>query len=102
MATLQRGSTGPEVTKLQKRLTELGFDPKGIDAKFGPNTEDAVKAFQQANGLAVTGIVDSTTRTALQLNSNGSSTSQAREKVLWVVGYNSLTKFIDRAVAANA
>jgi hypothetical protein len=102
MATLRRGSTGPEVTKLQQRLTELGFDPKGIDAKFGPDTEAAVKAFQQASGLAVTGIVDSITRTALQLNANGSSTSQVREKVLWVVSYHSLPQFINRAVAANA
>jgi len=98
MATLQRGSTGPQVTRLQRRLVELGFDPKGIDGKFGPDTETAVKAFQQANGLPVDGIVDANTRAALQLD----AVSSTREKVLWVVNYNSVTQFINRAVAANA
>ena len=98
MATLQRGSVGPEVTRLQRRLVELGFDPNGIDGKFGPDTETAVKAFQQANGLPVDGIVDANTRAALQLD----AVSSAREKVLWVVNYNSVHQFISRAVAANA
>src|SRR6185503_17015837 len=99
MATLRRGSTGPEVTALQQRLTDLGFDPKGIDGRFGPNTVTAVKAFQQAKGLTVDGIVGPITRAALQL---GGGTGQVREKVLWVVSYNSLSQFISRAVAANA
>jgi hypothetical protein len=98
MATLRRGSTGPEVARLQQRLTELGFDPNGIDGRFGPGTEAAVKAFQQANGLTVDGIVGPITRAALQLDAHGPQTA---EKVLWVVGYNSLTQFINRAVAAN-
>jgi peptidoglycan hydrolase-like protein with peptidoglycan-binding domain len=100
MATLRRGSTGPEVTALQRRLRELGFDPNGIDGQFGPGTEAAVKAFQQANGLTVDGIVGPNTRAALQLDVGPGS--QAREKVLWVVSYNSLNQFIGRAVAANA
>lgn len=99
MATLRRGSTGPEVTALQQRLTELGFDPNGIDGHFGPGTEAAVKAFQQAHGLAADGIVGPITRAALQL---GGGTGQAREKVLWVVRYNSVDQFISRALAVNA
>lgn len=101
MATLRRGSTGPEVTALQQRLTELGFDPNGIDGHFGPGTEAAVKAFQQANGLTADGIVGPVTRAALQLDAGGGGAGQAREKVLWVVSYNSLSQFISRAVAAN-
>ena len=99
MATLRRGSTGPEVTALQQRLVELGFDPNGIDGRFGPGTEAAVKEFQQANGLAVDGVVGPITRAALQLVV---SSGDARERVLWVVSYNSLSQFIARAVAANA
>lgn len=101
MAVLKRGSTGPEVTALQQRLTELGFDPNGIDGHFGPGTEAAVEAFQQANGLTVDGIVGPATRAALQLDAGGGGVGLAREKVLWVVGYNSLPQFISRAVAAN-
>lgn len=102
MPTLQRGSTGPEVTALQQRLQDLGFDPNGVDGTFGPGTESAVKAFQQANGLTVDGKVGPNTRAALQLDGGGGGTgSPATEKVLWVVGYNSLAQFIQRAVAAN-
>jgi hypothetical protein len=99
MPTLKRGSTGPEVTALQQRLNELGFDPNGIDGIFGPGTESAVKAFQQANGLTVDGIVGPITRAELQLDGGVQGTD---EKVLWVNDYNSLAQFIQRAVAANA
>lgn len=102
MSTLKRGSTGPEVTALQLRLQDLGFDPNGVDGIFGPGTESAVNAFQQANGLAVDGKVGPITRAALQLDGGGGGTgSQTNEKVLWVVGYNSLAQFIQRAVAAR-
>lgn len=48
---LKRGSEGDLVIKLQQFL---GVDPIG---KFGPKTEDAVKAWQSANGLTPDGIV---------------------------------------------
>ncbi len=48
---LKRGSEGDLVVKLQQFL---GVDPIG---KFGPKTEDAVKAWQSANGLTADGIV---------------------------------------------
>lgn len=100
MPTLKTGSTGPEVTALQRRLQDLGFDPNGVDGIFGPGTESAVKAFQQANGLTVDGKVGPLTRAALQLDGGGTETP-ATKKVLWVVGFNSLAQFIQRAVAAN-
>src|SRR6266436_1530462 len=101
MPTLKRGSTGPEVTALQQRLQDLGFDPNGVDGIFGPGTESAVKAFQQAKGLAVDGKVGPITRAALQLDGGGAGSPSA-EKIIWVVDYNSLAQFIQRAVAANA
>ena len=99
MAVLRRGSIGPAVVKLQQRLTELGFDPNGIDGKFGPDTETAVKAFQQANGLAVDGIVGPITRAALQLDENG---GQPSDKILWANDVGSIDHFIQRAASANA
>jgi putative chitinase len=65
MPTLQRGSSGPDVQALQQRLSDLGFDPNGIDGNFGPGTEKAVRAFQQAKGLGVDGRVGPNTLAAL-------------------------------------
>jgi len=56
MANLKQGSSGPEVTKLQQRLKDKGFNPGRIDGKFGPGTEAALIAFQKSEGLAADGI----------------------------------------------
>lgn len=36
--------------ELQLRLTNAGFDTFGIDGRIGPNTIDAIRAWQRANG----------------------------------------------------
>jgi putative chitinase len=64
--TLQQGSSGPDVQALQQRLSDLGFDPNGIDGNFGPGTAKAIRAFQQASGLGVDGKVGPATLAALQ------------------------------------
>jgi putative chitinase len=71
MPILQRGSKGPDVLALQQRLKDRGFDPNGVDGNFGPGTEAAVRAFQQAKGLAVDGKVGPNTSAALQVGSAG-------------------------------
>lgn len=53
---LRKGSSGDDVALLQKRLTAAGFDAGGADGVFGAKTEAALKAFQEANDLAVDGI----------------------------------------------
>jgi len=70
MPTLRQGSSGPDVTELQQKLKDLGFDPNGVDGNFGPGTKAAVIAFQQSKGLQADGIAGPATMTALQ--SNGS------------------------------
>lgn len=50
------GSQGAEVSKIQKRLTELGYYTGEISGKFDDATEQAYRAFQQAAGLVVDGI----------------------------------------------
>ena len=67
MATLKKGSFGSEVTRLQERLKERGFDPGNIDGDFGPATDAAVRAFQASKGLLVDGIVGPRTLDALGL-----------------------------------
>ena len=72
MAVLQQGSTGPDVTALQTRLKELGFDPNGVDGNFGPGTKTAVIAFQQSKGLNADGKAGPNTMAAMQ--AGGSAT----------------------------
>ena len=48
---------GDDVRAVQTALLGSGFDPKGIDGVYGPNTQKAVIAYQKANGLEADGIV---------------------------------------------
>ncbi len=77
MPILQRGSKGPDVLALQQRLKDLGFDPNGVDGNFGPGTETAVRAFQQAKGLGVDGKVGPNTSAALQAAGEGAASGGA-------------------------
>jgi len=63
MQTLTRGSRGPDVRFLQIVLnTHLVGRPRlRPDAVFGPGTEEAVRAFQQARRLHPDGVVGPTT-----------------------------------------
>jgi peptidoglycan L-alanyl-D-glutamate endopeptidase CwlK len=49
-------------------LKQLGFDPNGMDGRFGGGTEAAVKAFQRSKGLTPDGIAGPNTMAALQAN----------------------------------
>jgi peptidoglycan hydrolase-like protein with peptidoglycan-binding domain len=71
MPTLRQGSSGPDVTALQQKLKDLGFDPNGVDGHFGPGTRDAVIAFQQSKDLQADGIAGPATLAALQLGGSG-------------------------------
>jgi len=84
MPTLQKGSTGPDVTSLQQKLQGLGFDPNGIDGRFGPGTMAAVIAFQRSKGLQPDGIVGPLTLAALQ--SDGSDADPTTAGALNLAG----------------
>ena len=43
---------------MQQRLTDLGFDTKGVDGRIGPNSRKAIRAWQKANGLVADGYVE--------------------------------------------
>lgn len=67
---LKRGENGEAVRHLQQRLNAHGLhglDGKPIDTNghFGPNTQAAVREFQRAHGLPVTGEANAATRAAL-------------------------------------
>jgi len=56
MPIYQRGSTGPEVERIQKRLQDLGHYRGPLDGIYGGGTESAVKSFQRAEEIQVDGI----------------------------------------------
>lgn len=53
------------VRQIQNLLDYLGYEPGAIDGANGPNTRDAVTAFQRAEGLAVDGIAGANTQAKL-------------------------------------
>ena len=57
-STLQSGSTGSSVMRLQERLIELGYLDDTADGNFGSNTEAAVRAAQADFGMEETGVAD--------------------------------------------
>jgi peptidoglycan hydrolase-like protein with peptidoglycan-binding domain len=44
---IAKGNAGDDVTKVQQRLTELGFAPGPIDGSFGSGTQQAVWAYEK-------------------------------------------------------
>ena len=68
--TLYVGDRGEEVTKLQRRLKELGYLTDKIDGVYGQNTKRAVERFQYYNDLKVDGIAGKATQRALYENPN--------------------------------
>ncbi len=75
---LKQGSTGSEVTTMQKKLKNWGYYFGTVDGIFGAKTKEAVKYFQRKNGLSVDGIVGNQTKKALGMRvdntaSNGST-----------------------------
>lgn len=62
---LQTGSRSERVRELQLDLEAIGIPTGGVDGIFGQGTRRAVVAFQQENGLPVTGIADGDTITAI-------------------------------------
>jgi len=68
MSLLKQGSTGPDITALQAKLQELGFDPNGVDGNFGPGTAAALIDFQTSKGLSADGKAGPQTLAALGLD----------------------------------
>ncbi len=62
--TVQRGDTGDEVWRVQRRLRQLGYlyNPDGA---YGGLTELSITAFQHRNGLPENGAADETTQRKL-------------------------------------
>ena len=77
-AALKRGSTGDDVSAVQKRLKQWGYYSGAVDGIFGYATERAVKWFQEKNGLAVDGVVGPKTAAAMGLNLKSTVSSSTK------------------------
>ncbi|MBI4639779.1 MAG: peptidoglycan-binding protein, partial [Candidatus Tectomicrobia bacterium] len=73
--TFALAQSSPEIEQLQEKirvmeaqaiLRDLGFDPGPVDGKLGPKTKEALRRFQAAQGLPITGDLDGTTQKALE------------------------------------
>lgn len=95
---LARGSNGPEVTELQKRLSMLGYVVGPIDGIYGPKTEAGVRLFQKEHGLKIDGFAGSITIRELKRLTGESVTIGGKS-----VGYkNSDITLLARLVSAEA
>lgn len=81
---LRRGSKGAAVKELQKLLKLV---PDGV---FGSITEEAVKSFQEANGLKGDGIVGPATMTKLLMNR--STLKKSRRKINKIIVHCTATE----------
>ena len=56
-SVLRLGSTGLPVRRAQKRMSLVGFDVGGVDGRYGPKSEAAVKDLQHRFQITVDGVV---------------------------------------------
>jgi peptidoglycan hydrolase-like protein with peptidoglycan-binding domain len=74
---ISTGSSGADVRRLQRLLVEMKLlNFTGIDGSFGPNTDTAVRSFQESAGLVADGIVGPLTWGALPADPNTPQLSQ--------------------------
>lgn len=74
------GDTGKEIKRIETRLIQLGYLSGNADEEFDSATEQAIKDFQKANGLEVTGIADEETQKLLFSNSFKSNDKKLNEE----------------------
>lgn len=77
--TIQYGSSGEDVKKLQKELNKQGYK-LDVDGQFGSKTQSAVKDYQKKNNLSVDGIVGKNTWGSLTANTKTNKTSKKQTK----------------------
>jgi peptidoglycan hydrolase-like protein with peptidoglycan-binding domain len=61
------------VRSVQQALKQKGYDVGSVDGQMGPNTENALRQFQRAQGISQTGNLDQQTLSALGVEQGGSS-----------------------------
>jgi N-acetylmuramoyl-L-alanine amidase len=73
----QQGSSGSVIKTIQTKLKNWGYYKGSIDGIFGSQTKQAVRYFQQKNGLKVDGIVGNQTLKALGMKTTNNQTQSS-------------------------
>jgi TonB family protein len=73
-----------EVRQAQERLRSTGFNPGAANGVLAKQTVTALRQYQKAHGLPVTGLLDNATRNALGLPSEVTAAPQAAESPRFV------------------
>lgn len=89
------GALCDDIRSIQRQLQNKGFNPGSVDGVAGPNTYNAVIAFQKANGLDADGMVgpaslaklsasgyNDASQPTLQRGSNGSAVVTLQQKLI--------------------
>jgi peptidoglycan hydrolase-like protein with peptidoglycan-binding domain len=69
-----------QIRRIQERLHAVGLHPGPLDGTLSPQTVEALRTFQQQQGLPATGDLDQATRDALLRQTGGESPVDARER----------------------
>ena len=104
MQLIKNGSRGPEVTELQNKLAQLGFE-NDADGIFGPQTEKIVRELQSLFGYTVDGIVGAGTMRLIdaQIGYGWNATAEdAEERALRSQGKTDEADALARARMAQA
>ena len=80
--TYKRGSTGSVVTQIQNKLKSWGYYTGEADGVYGRGTEQAVRQFQQKNGLNADGMAGPATLEALGVNGGGAADANSGDVAL--------------------
>lgn len=65
------------VRRVEQQLRAAGFNPGPVDGVMDQQTRDAIRRFQRATGLAVTGELDPRTRSTLRSSSGPGTPPQS-------------------------
>lgn len=80
-ASYKRGSTGSTVSQIQTLLKNQGLYSGSIDGVFGSATEQAVRTYQQKNGLAADGIAGAETLKSMGISVAGAATESSSSEL---------------------
>ncbi len=60
-----------EIKQIQSKLKQQGYDVGKVDGQLGPNTQQALRQFQEDKGMQATGQPDRETMAALNMGGRG-------------------------------